>query len=84
MGEQKVTKSFEELSENVSVIAKPLATEKLVKKLAKLLAAASGRRTCTRRGVKEVVKAVRKGSKGWVNMFTENLHLNHRLSLSTE
>lgn len=46
-----------------SVIAKPLADEKLCKKVYRLAKKASKRKQI-RRGVKEVVKALRKNSKG--------------------
>ncbi|GFR53187.1 hypothetical protein Agub_g15935 [Astrephomene gubernaculifera] len=46
-----------------SVIAKPLADEKLCKKVYKLAKKASKRKQI-RRGVKEVVKALRKNTKG--------------------
>ena len=45
------------------VIAKPLAPEKLCKKVLKLVKAASKAKQI-KRGVKEVVKALRKGVKG--------------------
>lgn len=64
MEEEKEKKSYQELCSNVNSISKPLASEKVVHKLSKLLGAASKRKTCTRRGVKEVVKSIRKGSKG--------------------
>lgn len=48
-----------------SIIAKPLADEKLCKKVLKLCKKASKRKQI-RRGVKEVVKALRKNAKGWV------------------
>ncbi len=47
----------------VSVIANPLADEKLCKKVLKLCKKAS-KRKAVRRGVKEVVKALRKKQKG--------------------
>eukprot|EP01036_Dinobryon_divergens_P024511 gene24511-32968_t len=48
----------------VSVIAKPLASKKTTKKLHKLVRKAS-KAKIVRRGVKEVVKALRKGEKGF-------------------
>jgi H/ACA ribonucleoprotein complex subunit 2 len=48
----------------VSAIAKPLASKKTTKKLHKLVKKASQAKF-VRRGVKEVVKALRKGSKGF-------------------
>jgi H/ACA ribonucleoprotein complex subunit 2 len=47
-----------------SVIAKPLADEKLCKRVLKLAKKAS-KRKAIRRGVKEVVKALRKNAKGY-------------------
>ncbi len=55
--------SFEEKVKFCSVIAKPLADEKLCKKVLKLAKKASKRKQI-RRGVKEVVKALRKKTKG--------------------
>lgn len=54
---------YEEKARLVSVIAKPLADEKLCKKVLKLTRKAS-KRKAVRRGVKEVVKALRKNCKG--------------------
>ena len=48
----------------MSVIAQPLASEKTTKKVHKLVKKASQAK-CVRRGVKEVVKALRKGEKGF-------------------
>lgn len=48
----------------VSVIAKPLAPKKTTKKLHKLVKKASQAKF-VRRGVKEVVKAIRKGERGF-------------------
>ncbi|RYH13860.1 ribosomal L7Ae/L30e/S12e/Gadd45 family protein [archaeon] len=48
----------------MSVIAKPLAPKKTTKKLHKLVKKASQAKI-VRRGVKEVVKAIRKGEKGF-------------------
>ena len=48
---------------NLSVIAAPLAGEKLTKKLLKLVKK-SAKEKKVKRGVKEVVKAIRKKSKG--------------------
>jgi len=47
----------------VSVIAQPLANEKLAKKVLKVVKKAAKRKS-VRRGVKEVVKALRKSPKG--------------------
>jgi H/ACA ribonucleoprotein complex subunit 2 len=57
--------SYDERKKFVSVIAKPLADEKLTKKVLKLAKRAAKRRQI-KRGVKEVVKALRKGAKGLV------------------
>jgi H/ACA ribonucleoprotein complex subunit 2 len=48
---------------NISVIAQPLAGAKLTKRLYKLVKRAAKEKS-VRRGVKEVVKALRKGEKG--------------------
>jgi H/ACA ribonucleoprotein complex subunit 2 len=48
---------------NISIIAKPLANEKLTKKCLKLVKKAAKVKGL-RRGVKEVVKAIRKGERG--------------------
>jgi H/ACA ribonucleoprotein complex subunit 2 len=61
-GEEK-GESYEAKTRFCSVIAKPLAEEKLAKKVYKLCKKAS-KRKAVRRGVKEVVKALRKNSKG--------------------
>ena len=55
--------SYEQKVKFCSVIAKPLADEKLAKKIYKLSKKAAKRKQ-VKRGVKEVVKAVRKGAKG--------------------
>lgn len=55
--------SYEDKTKFCSVIAKPLADEKLCKKVLKLCKKAS-KRKAIRRGVKEVVKALRKKQKG--------------------
>ena len=57
--------SYEQKLKFCSVIAKPLADEKLAKKIYKLSKKAAKRKQ-VKRGVKEVVKAVRKGAKGCV------------------
>jgi len=49
----------------VSVIAKPMAPKKTTKRLHKLVKKASQAKV-VRRGVKEVVKAIRKGEKGFL------------------
>ncbi len=55
--------SFEQKKKFCSVIANPLADEKLTKRVLKLCKKAS-KRKAIRRGVKEVVKALRKKAKG--------------------
>lgn len=61
--EEKSGKSYEERCKAVNVISKPLANKKSTKKLHKLVKKASSVKHI-RRGVKEVVKGVRKGEKG--------------------
>ncbi|XP_033102923.1 H/ACA ribonucleoprotein complex subunit 2-like protein [Anneissia japonica] len=65
MLEEEESKSYNELSENVSCIAQPLASEKLAKKLYKAIKKAS-KKKMVRRGVKEIQKFVRKGERGFV------------------
>lgn len=55
--------SYDEKKKYCSIIAKPLADEKLCKKVLKLAKKAAKRKQI-RRGVKEVVKALRKNAKG--------------------
>lgn len=55
--------AYEHKAKFCSVIAKPLADEKLAKKVLKLAKKAT-KRKAIRRGVKEVVKALRKNAKG--------------------
>mmetsp|Transcript_25196 Transcript_25196/g.42910 ORF Transcript_25196/g.42910 Transcript_25196/m.42910 type:complete len:167 (-) Transcript_25196:1821-2321(-) len=57
------SKTYEERVEAVNVISKPLASKKSTKKLHKLVKKASSVKHI-RRGVKEVVKGVRKGDSG--------------------
>ena len=61
--EEKSSKSYEDRVKAVNVISKPLANKKSTKKLHKLVKKASSVKHI-RRGVKEVVKGVRKGEKG--------------------
>ncbi len=61
--------SYETKKKYCSVIANPLADEKLCKKVLKLCKKAS-KRKAIRRGVKEVVKALRKKQKGCVTTST--------------
>ncbi|SNX84888.1 related to NHP2 - nucleolar rRNA processing protein [Melanopsichium pennsylvanicum] len=58
--------SNENVSLEISPIAQPLAASKMSKKLFKLTKKASKSRGHVKRGVKEVVKALRKGEKGLV------------------
>eukprot|EP00878_Enallax_costatus_P001960 GHUV01002124.1.p1 GENE.GHUV01002124.1~~GHUV01002124.1.p1 ORF type:complete len:158 (+),score=38.27 GHUV01002124.1:256-729(+) len=60
---KKAEVSYEERKKYISVIAKPLADEKLCKKVLKLSKKAAKRKQI-KRGVKEVVKAIRKNTKG--------------------
>eukprot|EP00349_Pseudokeronopsis_sp_Brazil_P009585 CAMPEP_0202971100 /NCGR_PEP_ID=MMETSP1396-20130829/23571_1 /ASSEMBLY_ACC=CAM_ASM_000872 /TAXON_ID= /ORGANISM="Pseudokeronopsis sp., Strain Brazil" /LENGTH=143 /DNA_ID=CAMNT_0049700127 /DNA_START=22 /DNA_END=453 /DNA_ORIENTATION=- len=55
---------YEEKVKNISIIAQPLANKKSTKRIHKLVRKASQAKI-VRRGVKEVVKALRKGSKGF-------------------
>jgi H/ACA ribonucleoprotein complex subunit 2 len=55
--------SYDDRKKFCSVIAKPLADEKLCKKVLKLSKRAAKRKQL-KRGVKEVVKAIRKNTKG--------------------
>ncbi|OQR98345.1 ribosomal protein L7Ae/L30e/S12e/Gadd4 [Thraustotheca clavata] len=61
--EEAKSVTYEERVKHVSVIANPLANKKLTKKVYKLIKK-STKVKCTKRGVKEVVKAIRKGEKG--------------------
>jgi H/ACA ribonucleoprotein complex subunit 2 len=56
-------KSYEERLKACTVLARPLASKKQTKKLYKLVKKGAGAK-CVRRGVKEVVKGLRKGAKG--------------------
>ena len=58
-----VTKTYEERIEAVNAIAKPLASKKSTKRAHKLVKKASSSKII-RRGVKEVVKGIRKNEKG--------------------
>lgn len=60
---------YEKKFKHCAVIAKPLASYKLCKKLLKLSRKACKRKQ-VKRGVKEVVKAVRKNQKG----YAQNKH----------
>ncbi|KAG1672922.1 hypothetical protein FOA52_012367 [Chlamydomonas sp. UWO 241] len=63
--DEKTVVPYDAKAALVSVIAKPLASEKLCKSVLKLTKKASKRKSI-RRGVKEVVKALRKNAKGIV------------------
>ena len=58
-----VTKTYEERMEAVNSISKPLASKKSTKRAHKLVKKASSAKII-RRGVKEVVKGIRKNEKG--------------------
>ena len=62
-GEEKASKTYEERCEAVNVIAHPLASKKSTKKAHKLVKKAASVKHI-RRGVKEVVKGLRKGETG--------------------
>jgi len=63
-GDDAGAAEYEQKIKYVSAIAKPLASRKVTKKLHKLVKKASQAK-CVKRGVKEVVKALRKGEKGF-------------------
>jgi len=56
-------KSYEERIKAVNVISQPLASKKSTKKVHKLVKKAAGQKQI-RRGVKEVIKGIRKGETG--------------------
>jgi len=60
---ESVLKSYEERVKAVNIISHPLANKKSTKKIHKLVKKASSAKIL-RRGVKELVKGVRKGDKG--------------------
>lgn len=60
---EKPEMSYDDKKKLVNEIAKPLADEKLCKKVLKLCKKAAKRKQL-KRGVKEVVKAIRKNTKG--------------------
>jgi H/ACA ribonucleoprotein complex subunit 2 len=62
-GAEKVEKTYEERCKAVNIIAQPLASKKSTKKAHKLVKKASQAKII-RRGVKEVVKGLRKGEQG--------------------
>lgn len=57
------SKTYEERAKAVNIISQPLASKKSTKKIHKLVKKASSVKYI-RRGVKEVVKGIRKGEKG--------------------
>lgn len=57
------SKSYEERVKAVNVISQPLASKKSTKKVHKLVKKAAGQKQI-RRGVKEVIKGIRKGETG--------------------
>lgn len=60
----KISKTYEERVMAVNIISRPLASKKSTKKIHKLVKKASSNGKHVRRGVKEVVKGIRKGEKG--------------------
>jgi len=58
--------SYEEKLKFVSVIAKPMASKKLTKKIYKLIKKGSKHKTYVRNGLKDVQSRIRKGEKGLV------------------
>ena len=64
MAEVEEKDDYDEKVKFVSSIAKPLANKKATKRLHKLVKKATQAK-CVKRGVKEVVKALRKGDKGF-------------------
>ena len=60
---KSVTKTYEERCTAVNILASPLASKKSTKKTYKLIKKASSAKII-RRGVKEVVKGIRKNEKG--------------------
>ncbi|XP_046610009.1 H/ACA ribonucleoprotein complex subunit 2-like protein [Neodiprion virginianus] len=58
--------SYEEKLNNVSIIANPMASKKLTKKIYKLIKKASKHKTFLRNGLNDVQKHIRKGETGLV------------------
>nr|CAG4636684.1 EOG090X0JRW [Eubosmina coregoni]SVE70194.1 EOG090X0JRW [Eubosmina coregoni] len=58
--------SYEELLHHVSVIAKPMASKKLTKRIYKLLKKASKQKGFVRNGLKDVQRRIRLGERGLV------------------
>ncbi|XP_076367896.1 NHP2 ribonucleoprotein [Tachypleus tridentatus] len=65
LGEMKEL-SYDEKLKHVSIIAKPMASRKLAKKLYKLIKKASKHKTFLRQGLKDVQGRIRKGETGIV------------------
>ncbi|CEF65947.1 H/ACA ribonucleoprotein complex subunit 2 [Strongyloides ratti] len=57
---------YEALCEDVNIIAKPLATRKVAKKVYKLIKKASKEKKCLEKGLNDVQRAMKKGEKGIV------------------
>ncbi|CAL1279575.1 unnamed protein product [Larinioides sclopetarius] len=64
--EEAPTLSYEEQLENVSIIASPIATKKLAKRIYKLIKKASEYKGYLRHGLKDVQACIRKGETGLV------------------
>ncbi|KAF3503368.1 hypothetical protein F2Q69_00045255 [Brassica cretica] len=62
-GEKSIQKEEKKKVISLAPIAKPLAGKKLQKRTFKLIQKAAGNK-CLKRGVKEVVKSIRRGQKG--------------------
>merc|ERR1712001_496364 len=58
--------SYADRLQHVSIIAKPMATKKLAKKLYKCIKKGMGHKTHVRNGLKDVQSRIRKGEKGLV------------------
>ncbi|CAG0881579.1 unnamed protein product [Darwinula stevensoni] len=65
-GDAKPEMSYEEKLQYVSIIAKPMASRKLAKKLFKVIKKASKHKTYLRNGLKDVQSRIRKGERGLV------------------
>jgi len=63
---EKDSPSYDELLNHVSVIAKPMASRKLTKKVYKLLKKASSQKGFVRNGLKDVQRRIRLGERGLV------------------
>jgi H/ACA ribonucleoprotein complex subunit 2 len=66
--EKSIQKEKKKYAITLAPIAKPLAGKKLQKRTFKLIQKAAGKK-CLKRGVKEVVKSIRRGQKGLVFSF---------------